>query len=390
MYDVIVVGGGIAGTSAAYHACREGAHTLLLDRKDAGRATKAAAGILSPLTRTSTTQAWYEFAREAVAYYPTLIELLQSEQAGEVGYSRCGLLLVASSIEEEPAFELARKQISQRTAAETEGSHEEYELISPRNARAMFPPLGEVAQALYHAGAARIDGLQLNWALRRAAIQNGLVSKKANVERLIIDGERAKAVIANGESYECGQVVLAPGAWIGEFSEQVGANIPVTPQRGQLLHLTYPIQETGKWPIVSTMRSYYLVSWPNGHIVVGATRESGSGYQAGATAAGVVDVLAEALRVAPDLARAEFVEAVVGLRPVSADGVPILGKIPAAANVTVAAGQGSSGLQLGPFSGKLAAQLALGQAVEQDLTAFRVNRFSGLSAADFPSGSQKG
>ncbi|HSJ59350.1 MAG TPA: FAD-dependent oxidoreductase [Anaerolineae bacterium] len=46
-YDVIVVGGGVVGASAAYHALRAGAKTLLIDRHDVGRATDAGAGILA-------------------------------------------------------------------------------------------------------------------------------------------------------------------------------------------------------------------------------------------------------------------------------------------------------------------------------------------------------
>ena len=49
-FDVVVVGGGIVGTATAYELGRAGARTLLVDRADAGRATDAGAGILSPET----------------------------------------------------------------------------------------------------------------------------------------------------------------------------------------------------------------------------------------------------------------------------------------------------------------------------------------------------
>ncbi len=47
-FDAIVIGGGLVGTSTAYHLVRAGAKTLLIDRADVGRATDAGAGILSP------------------------------------------------------------------------------------------------------------------------------------------------------------------------------------------------------------------------------------------------------------------------------------------------------------------------------------------------------
>jgi D-amino-acid dehydrogenase len=51
-YDAIVVGGGVVGASTAYHLVRAGVRTLLVDRRDAGRATDAGAGILSTATNT--------------------------------------------------------------------------------------------------------------------------------------------------------------------------------------------------------------------------------------------------------------------------------------------------------------------------------------------------
>jgi D-amino-acid dehydrogenase len=61
-YDTIVVGGGIVGASAAYHLTLAGAKTLLIDRRDVGRATDAGAGILAPEMNRRDPDAWFEFA----------------------------------------------------------------------------------------------------------------------------------------------------------------------------------------------------------------------------------------------------------------------------------------------------------------------------------------
>ena len=63
----------------------------------------------------------------------------------------------------------------------------------------------------------------------------------------------------------------------------------------------------------------------------------------------------EALRVAPGLREASIRDIRVGLRPASADGLPILGPMPSVANLMLATGHGSIGLQLGPYSGKVIA-----------------------------------
>jgi len=67
--DVIVVGGGIVGTATAYELGRAGARTLLVDRADAGRATDAGAGILSPETAKRDDPAWIELVLAAGRHY---------------------------------------------------------------------------------------------------------------------------------------------------------------------------------------------------------------------------------------------------------------------------------------------------------------------------------
>ena len=102
---------------------------------------------------------------------------------------------------------------------------------------------------------------------------------------------------------------------------------------------------------------------------------TGSGYAARTSAAGVEEVVREALRVAPGLADARLLEIRVGLRPQPLDGLPVLGAVPGVEGVFLATGHGPTGLQLGPYSGKIAATLAQGQRCEADISAFDVTRF---------------
>src|SRR4051812_49285370 len=99
-FDVAVIGGGLLGTATAYHLVSAGARTLLVDRADAGRATDAGAGIISPETNSRDADAWFHLAAEAADYYPALIERLGDEQSGDTGYARCGKLVVGVSEDE--------------------------------------------------------------------------------------------------------------------------------------------------------------------------------------------------------------------------------------------------------------------------------------------------
>jgi len=139
--------------------------------------------------------------------------------------------------------------------------------------------------------------------------------------------------------------------------------------------MSMPGVETGDWPIVQGFHSQYLLAFRPDRIVAGATRETGSGFDYRLTVGGTHDVLSQALRVAPGLAGATVREWRIGMRPASPDGNPILGPAPGLDNVFLATGHGPSGLQLGPYSGALATDLALGKPVELDLTPYAAARF---------------
>lgn len=385
MYEAIIVGGGIVGTATAYHLIRHGAKTLLIDRHDPGRATDAGAGILAPEASEKPSEEWFNFAVEAVAYYPALIEQLQTGQEEETGYATCGKLTVAISEDEDERFAAAKQLIFERQQRRGLPTADDLFSISAAEACRLFPALASPREAIYYRHGARVDGRLLTLAMRRAAEQQGLAIinasadqlaiKPAYLEGLILKKRAVTGVLVGGETIEARKTVIAGGAWSRAFSEQLGLDIPVIPQRGQIIHLTLPEVDTAGWPVVSAFHGHYIVPWPDGRIVVGATREAESGFEAHTTAAGIHEVLGEALRVAPGLADATLHEIRVGLRPYVMDGLPIIGSVPNIENIYLATGHGPTGLQLGPYSGKIVADLIAGHPVEVDLSAFSAARF---------------
>jgi D-amino-acid dehydrogenase len=374
-FDAIVAGGGILGTATAYHLVSAGARTLLVDRADLGRATDAGAGILSPETNSRDPEAWFNLAVEAVAYYPALIDRLRAEQGADTGYARCGQLVVAVSDDEIEPFERARRIVFERQRRRGRPAPEELHEVTPAEARELFPPLAPVHGAIYSRGAARVDGRLLNRALRTAAEGKGLVVRPGTVERLVLEGDAVTGGVVDGETVPAGAVAIAGGAWSEAFGAQLGVRIAVAPQRGQIIHLGLRGTDTSRWPMISAFHHHYMVAWPDSRVVAGATRETGSGFAPHTTTTGVREVLDQALRVAPGLANAEVREVRVGLRPLTADTLPVLGPVPGVRRVFLVTGHGPTGLTLGAYSGKLVAGQMLGKAPETDLSAFSVARF---------------
>jgi D-amino-acid dehydrogenase len=321
--------------------------------------------------------AYYELGRRAAEYYPALLDALPRR----AGYQRCGMLVVAADADEERAFEaFAPRAIErQRAAADTPESDAMRE-IGASEARDLFPPLALVRRALWNPRGARVDGREITSALHEAALARGVQRVKGSVERILTEESGAShrtvtGVIAEDERHDAPVVVVAGGSWTPALASALGVNARVTPQRGQIAHLVLAGADSGPWPMVSGFHDHYLVAWPGGRVAAGATREIGSGFDPRATAAGVREVLDEALRLAPGLAPATLLEVRVGLRPLSADGLPILGPVPGYAGLWLATGHGPAGLTLGPLSGKLVAEAAIGGARESSLDAFRLDRF---------------
>lgn len=373
MHDALVIGGGILGAATAYHLADAGADTLLVDRHDDGRATDAGAGILSPET-SGHSDAWYDFAVNAVDYYPSLVEAITENREPETGYARCGALKVAVSEDEREAYRTATNRILRRRDRRDHLSSDVLYEVSSADAQERFPPLASVHGALYYEAGARVDGRLMTDALLRAAERRGLHTETASVDRILLDDGVVAGVRADGARYAAENVVIAGGAWSPAFGDQLNVHIPVEPQRGQIVHLDLDETDTSDWPIVSAFRGHYIVPWDDNRVAVGATRETGSGFEPRTTAAGVREVLDEALRVAPGLADAAIEEIRVGLRPLTDDGLPVIGPVPTADGVYLATGHGPTGLTLGPYTGKLVADLILGREIDVDLSPFDLSR----------------
>jgi len=207
--------------------------------------------------------------------------------------------------------------------------------------------------------------------LQRAAAKHGAQMVNGSA-RLVLRSNRAAGVRVDTELLEADRVVVAAGAWAHELLAPAGIPLAVAPQRGQIVHLRQPGTDTAHWPVLMPLNTYYLLAFADSRIVVGATRETGSGFDYRQTASGVAEVLNAGLAVAPGLASWTLHEIRIGLRPLALDGRPKLGPVPGVANLLVGNGLGASGLTMGPYGGALLADAVLGKPTELALGPFAV------------------
>jgi len=348
---VVVVGAGIVGASAAFHLAAAGIDVVVVDRAHTGKATLAGAGIICPWATAATDDEFVRLYVRAAEELPEIVGRLGELGISAGSYRRNGAIALAADDTDLVAIE--RRAADRSTGSTLIG---DLHRVDGSEAQRRFPPLRSDLGGVWIEGGARLDGRAMTAALLEAA---GVEPLRGEVEPVLM-GDRARGVALDGDLIEADAVVVAGGAWSLELLAPHGVTVDVEPQKGQILHLDvghrFDGPPTGDWPSVLPPGPHYLVPFDDGRVVVGATRETGSGFDTHVTVAGQREVLDAAVRWAPGLADATVVETRVGLRPLARSGRPTIGPAPGVDGLFIGTGMGASGLTVGPLAGRMLAE----------------------------------
>jgi glycine/D-amino acid oxidase-like deaminating enzyme len=169
-------------------------------------------------------------------------------------------------------------------------------------------------------------------------------------------------------------VVVAAGSWSGQVAVEGAEPAPVTPVRGQLLHLAWTSDSPSR---VLWGERCYAIPWPDGTVLVGATVEQ-AGFDESATVDGVRGLLDAAAELLPAARAARFVSVRVGLRPATPDHLPIIGRSAAMPSVFYATGHYRNGVLLAPLTARLVADAILDDHDDPALALTAPARFGAL------------
>jgi glycine oxidase len=369
-YDVLVIGGGVAGCSTAYYLARAGLRVTLLERGSiAGEASQAGAGMLTPGAGAGDMleqdDPLFRLCLAALHFYQGLDEQLKSETGMDIELVNAPTL--------RPAFD---EQEAQRLQAMKEARQELLPGLawldgkSAHELEPLLPPM--VCGALVSPSERNVQVLRLTRAYARgAALYGTRICEGRALRALLRVGERVVGVQTADGPIGAEHVVLAAGAWIGDWHPAA----PVFPVKGQMLALRPQAGHMLRHTIYHHTRGYLLPK-TDGTVSVGATVEA-AGFDRGVTAGGLASLLRTVADLTPVLQEAHFERAWAGLRPGSRDHLPLLGASQSAPGLWLAGGLFRDGILLGPLVGYLLARGIQGQQVssELDLTAFDPDRF---------------
>lgn len=368
MQKVIIIGAGILGASTAYHLAQNHVAVTVIDRKDPGQATDAAAGIICPWISQRRNKAWYTLAKNGAAYYEPLLAALAREGETETGYKKVGAIRLHTDVKKLDGMEERAKK--RRADAPEIG---EIRRLNEIETEALFPVLDDTYASVHVSGAARVDGRALRDALIRGAKKHGANFIDGSAE-LAVEQSKVIGVRVGEELLEADKVLVTAGAWAAKLFEPLGVSLQIGGQKAQIAHLQLENVETANWPVVMPPTNQYLLAFDGGEIVAGATYEDDKEGDLGVTIGGLHEIFDKALQIAPKLKEAVFKEARVGFRPFTPNFMPIIGAVPNLPNVYLANGLGSSGLTVGPYLGAQLAKLAVSEEVEIDLSMYNVEQ----------------
>jgi glycine oxidase len=231
-----------------------------------------------------------------------------------------------------------------------------------------------VRGALWFSAVGSLRGHRLTTALARAAQLGGAtILEGTPVLGLVTAGGRVTGARIAGDELRAGQTVLAAGAWTAGIASDLGLPLPTRPVRGQMLALTGA--EPSPRHILDGAGGY-LIPRADGAVAAGATVDEGAGFDARVTPDGLTWLAGLVRALAPALTGARVTEVWAGLRPGSADGAPLLGRVPGYDGLWVAAGHGRNGILWAPVTADILATSILAGHPDPALTPYDPARFT--------------
>ncbi|MDA0327845.1 MAG: FAD-dependent oxidoreductase [Gemmatimonadetes bacterium] len=398
---VIVVGGGVIGVCCAYYLARGGAEVVLLERSRIGAgASSGNAGTVSaghpPLNRPGRIRSalaqmldatsplyvrprwdpelwrWmYGFARHCTAAHVThcmrvmaplgkdalgLFDSLLGEERIECGYKASGYFDVCAT--------QAGLEAASHEADVISGYGYHPEVVDGDELRRREPAFGlAVLGGVFYPEAATLNPSVFLERLCVAVGKRGAeIREGAAVEEVLhVHGRTVGVRLTGGEVVSGDAVVLATGPFGAALARRVGVKLPLQPGKGY--HRDIPIGPNGapKLRVACVLNEASVFCTPMDTFVRFAGTMEFSGENSDMRR-DRLQQLSRAGRVCfPDLGPARPVSEWCGLRPMSVDGLPIVGPLGDIEGLTVATGHGMLGLTLGPVTGEIITNHVLGR-----------------------------
>ncbi len=366
--DVVIIGGGVMGTSTAYHLALKGCRNVLLLERESFfgiQATGKCAGGIR-----------YQFGTEINVRLSLLslpiLDRFEEELGQPIDLRYCGYLFLLTRPEDVAAFRV-QVEMQHRLGVMTRW-------LEPEEVARMVPliNLEGVLAGTFH----ERDGL----ADPNSVVQGYVSGARRLGARLLNDveatgievaGGRVRGVVTNRGKVSAPVVVNAAGPWAGEVGRMAGVDVPVVPVRRQIV-VTGPIPEVPPdFPfVIDFAQSLYFHREGPGILTGMSNPNEPPGFDQSVDEEWELVHLEAAMKRMPILEKATLASHWAGLYEVSPDAHPILGRVPELEGFYIVGGFSGHGFMHGPICGLLLAEEILdGRAHTLDISSLSITRF---------------
>ena len=361
--DVAIVGGGAVGAACARAAALRGLEVAIFEPgPDPAAASPASAGMLAAQIEPLDDVLIGLSVRGRDLYEP-LAPALQETTGIDIGFWRAGIASVA--FDDQTADRLKEDVARQRQAGlrcdwlDGGEVRERWPGAAPECLGALFAPEDGAVDPQAVARACLADARRL-----------GAAFQPEKIERLQIANGRTTGVISPRGVTAAEHVVIAAGVWSPQIAS-LPRPLAVEPLRGQMAATAWP---DGTPPAILYHEQGYVLA-RGVDAVLGSTMER-AGFSAAVTNEGLAQIFRGAVRLLPALVTQAVARTWAGLRPVTPDGRPILGRDPEVAGLWYATGHGRNGILLAALTGEIIADLLTTGETNVDIAPLGADRFN--------------
>jgi sarcosine oxidase, subunit beta len=367
--DVVVAGGGVMGTSTAYHLAKRGVSDVVLLEREPFLGAMSTGQCAGGIRHQFSTEINVRLSIESIR----MLERFPEEPGQDIGLRFCGYLFLLTRSEDLEPFRRG-VELQHRLGVETRW-------LEPDQIAERVPliDLGGVLAGTIHDRDGLCDPSSVVQGYAAGARRLGVrILTETEVTGIRLEGGRIAAVETNRETIATPALVNACGAWAPALGEMAGIRIPIDPIRRQIA-VTAPIDAIPEdFPFtVFFPDSLYFHREGQGILTGRSNHDETPGFKMDVDAAWEETHLSEAIRRMPVLADAGLMSRWAGLYEVTPDAQPILGRIREVDGLYVMAGFSGHGFMHGPAAGLLMAEeIVDGKAHTIDIEPFRFDRFA--------------
>ena len=369
--DVVVIGGGVNGTSTAFHLAGLGVRrVVLVERRHLAAGASGKSGSLVRMHYTNEHESRLAF--ESLAVFRDWANRI----GGDCGFEPVGYLkLVIPGHADRLARNVATQQ---RLGINTR-------LVTREEVRELLPGarVDDIGGAAYEADSGYADPNATTFSLAEAARRLGAeIRTHCEATRIVTEGGRVTAVETTGGRIETPAVVLVPGAWAAPLLEPLGLAFPLAPFRIQVSIFRWPAGMTRRHCVISddTHAAWIRPEGARSTLIgveLGVAHADPEKFAEGVDPDYVALCREKLAARMPAFSEATMRGGWAGMIMMSADGRPIIDQIPTVTGLWVMLGDSGTSFKTAPAIGRCLAEWVVeGKPKLADLTPFRSTRFA--------------